>query len=237
MKAKVLCLDDDQPILNRYCTFPWNKYGCELVGIAADGQEGLHLLNEIQPDIILVDIVMPRIDGLDFICKARELLPQAVFIVLSAHCDFEYSRRAMRYGVRDYLIKGEYTESELGELLTVFSNTCLHHKQSQYRFEVSEALRLIRKNLKQEITLESIAQEVGMSPNYLGTLFYQQTGERFRDTLIRLRMERANELIMHSPLKIHEIAQQVGIQNPQYFTYLYQKVYGVTPVQMRKVKK
>jgi len=234
MKAKVMCLDDDQPILNGYRSFPWEKYGCELAGMAADGQEGLELLDEIQPDILLVDIVMPRIDGLDFIRQAREHLPHAVFIILSAHCDFEYSRRAIRYGVKDYLTKGEYTEEELGTLLTVFSSKRQNQQRPLYRFEVSEALRLIRENLKQEITLENIAQEVGMSPNYLGTLFYQQTGERFRDALIRLRMERAHELVLHSPLKIYEIAQQVGIQNAQYFTYLYQKTYGVTPAQMRR---
>lgn len=233
MKAKVMCLDDDQPILNAYRAFPWDQYGCELAGMAADGQEGLELLDEIKPDILLVDIIMPRVDGLEFIRQARERLPQAVFIILSAHCDFEYSRRAMRYGVKDYLTKGEYTEAELGELLTNFSNECLQQRPS-YRFEVSEALRLIRKNLRQEITLESVAQEVGMSPNYLGTLFYQQTGERFRDALIRLRMERARELVLHSPLKIYEIAQQIGIQNPQYLTYLFQKTYGVTPAQMRR---
>lgn len=236
MKAKVMCLDDDQPILNRYRAFPWDRYGCELVGTAADGQEGLDLLNEVQPDILLVDIIMPRVDGLEFIRQARERLPNAIFIIMSAHCDFEYSRQAIRYGVKDYLTKGEYTESELGELLITLSNEYLHRERPQYRFEVSEALRLIRENMRKEITLESVAQEVGMSPNYLGTLFYQQTGERFRDALTRQRMERACELVMHSPLKIYEIAQQVGIQNPQYFTYLYQKTYGVTPAQMRKIQ-
>ncbi len=233
MKARVLCLDDDQPILNVFSIFPWEKYGCELVGLAADGQEGLELLETLKPDILLVDIVMPRVDGLEFVRRARERLPQAVFIILSAHCDFEYSRRAMRYGVKDYLTKGEYTTEELGALLEKFS---LEKRQQShdYRFEVSEALRLIRENMKQDLTLESVAQEVGMSPNYLGTLFFQQTGERFRDALIRVRMERALELVLHSPLKIYEIAHQVGIQNPQYFTYLFQKTHGNTPAQMRR---
>lgn len=233
MKTRVICLDDDQPILNAYRVFPWDKYGCELVGTASDGQDGLLLLNEIKPDILLVDIVMPRMDGLDFIRQARERLPLAVFIILSAHCDFEYSRRAMRYGVKDYLTKGEYTEAELGELLISLSNECIQQKP-RYRFEVGEALRLIRNNLRQELTLESVAQDVGLSPNYLGILFYQQTGERFRDVLIRLRMERARELVLHSPLKVYEIAQQVGIQNPQYLTYLFQKTYGTTPAQLRR---
>lgn len=234
MKSKVMCLDDDQPILDGYRTFPWAQYGCELVAVASDGQEGLKLLNKVQPDILLVDIVMPRIDGLDFIHQARERLPHAVFIILSAHCDFEYSRRAMRYGVKDYLTKGEYTERELGIMLSAISHEDSSQEYPLYRFEINEALRLIHENLKQDITLESIAQQVGMSTNYLGILFYQQTGERFRDALIRIRMERARELVLHSPLRMYEIAQQVGIQNAQYFTFLYQKTYGITPAQMRR---
>ena len=233
-KTRVMCLDDDLPILNRFEHFPWQEYGCELVGLAADGQEGLERIGELKPDILLVDIVMPRVDGLEFVRRAREILPDAVFIILSAHCDFEYSRRAMRYGVKDYLTKGEYTTQELGALLQAFSHEKRADEQPAYRFEVAEALRLIQENIRQDITLEAVAQQVGLSPNYLGNLFYQHTGERFRDALIRVRMERARELVLHSPLKIYEIAEQVGIQNSQYFTYLYQKTYGVTPAQMRR---
>ena len=232
MKTRVMCVDDDLPILDSFQRFPWAAYGCELVGVAADGREGLDKLDALRPDILLVDIVMPRVDGLEFVRLAREKLENAVFIILSAHCDFEYARRAMRYGVNDYLTKGEYTNEELGALLLKFS---VDGKEgAPYRFEVSEAIRLMNEMLKTDVTLEQVALKVGLSPNYLGGLFYQQTGERFRDCLIRLRMERARELIVHSPLKIYEVAQQVGIQNSQYFTYLYQKTYGETPAQARR---
>ena len=233
MKSKVLCLDDDMPILDSYRSFPWEKYGCQLIGLAENGQEGLNMLSSLLPDIILVDIVMPCVDGLEFIRMAREIVPSAVFVIVSAHCDFEYSRQAIRYGVKDYLTKGEFTTEELGTLLTQFSGES-REEHPAYRFEISEVLRLIRENLKNDISLESIALQVGLSPNYLGNLFFQQTGERFRDALIRLRMERAKELLLHSPLKIYEIAEQVGIHNPQYFTYLYQKTYGISPAKMRR---
>ena len=103
--------------------------------------------------------------------------------------------------------------------------------QKQAGFSANIITQLKR---NQYISLESIALQVGLSPNYLGNLFFQQTGERFRDALIRLRMERAKELLLHSPLKIYEIAEQVGIHNPQYFTYLYQKTYGISPAKMRR---
>lgn len=228
---KVMCIDDDLPILKGLRAFPWEKYHCRWVAEACDGKSALEQLPGLRPDLILVDICMPVLDGLSFISLARGLVPDARFVILSAHCDFEYARRAMRFGVTEYLTKGEYCDEELGEVLLRFTKPEAH---SAYRYEVERTLRTIESRLGEDLTLESVAEEVGMSPNYLGSLFYQQTGVRFRDHLTALRMKRARELLLHTPLKIYEVSQQVGIQNPQYFTALFQKAYGMTPGQLRK---
>lgn len=230
--VKVLCVDDDRPILDGLRQFDWGKWGCEWVGEASDGRTALSLLSTLKPALILVDIMMPIMDGLSFIPLAKERLPEAKFMILSAHCDFEYARRAMRYGVMEYLTKGEFTDDELGNALMRLTKQ--QPAPPSYRYEVEKTLELMRDHLGEEISLEMAAIKVGISPNYLGNLFYQQTGVRFRDHLTKLRMERARELLMHTPLKIYEVAQQVGIQNPQYFTSLFQKFYGVTPGQLRR---
>lgn len=229
---KVMCIDDDLPILTSLRIFPWEQYGCKWVGEASDGRAALEQLSTLRPELMLVDICMPVLDGLDFISLARHMLPQAHFIILSAHCDFQYARKAMRYGVTEYMTKGEYTDDELGQVLLRFSKP--KESQAAYRFEVEQTLQLMEVKLGEDITLDKVAQQVGISPNYLGNLFFQQTGIRFRDHLTKLRMKRARELLLHSPLKIYEVAQQVGINNPQYFTAVFQKTYGVTPGQLRK---
>lgn len=137
----------------------------------------------------------------------------------------------MRFGVCEYLTKGEYSDEDLGEALLRIVGA--DGEALEYRYEVRKVIHILEMRLGEEITLESISEEIGISPNYLGMLFYQQTGTHFKEYLMTMRMQRAKKLLQHSPLKMYEIASQVGIQNPQYFTALFKRVYGVTPGKMR----
>ena len=230
--TRVLCVDDDKPILDGLRSFPWEEYHCQWVGEADNGQKALDMLAELRPQLILLDIQMPVMDGLTLLPQAQEIIPEAKFIILTAFRDFEYARTAMRYGVTEYVTKGEYTDEELGAILLRLTEK--EAPSSAYRFEIEQSIQLMEAHLNEDISLASIAEEVNISPNYLGSLFFQQTGCHFRDYLTHLRMKRARELLMHTPLKIYEVGQQVGIQNPQYFSSLFQKTYGITPGQMRK---
>jgi len=230
-KARVLCVDDDYPILESLRHFPWETYRCEWVGEASNGQSALKKLDILCPDVVLVDVVMPVMDGLDFIRMAKETHTSLQFIIISSYCDFHYARQAIRFGVSEYLTKGEYSDEELGEVLQRILRT--DNEALAYRYEIRKVIHILEKRLGEELTLENIAEEIGISPNYLGMLFYQQTGTHFREYLMRIRMKRAKKLLLHSPLKMYEIAKQVGIQNPQYFTSLFKRVYGMTPGKMR----
>lgn len=230
--AKVFCIDDDHPILQALRNFPWERYRCIWTGEAANGRKALEEIRYRELDIILTDIVMPGIDGLEFIARAKEFLPDASFLILSSYCDFDYARQALRYGVTDYLIKGEYTDEELGDILLRLNPE--REEEPAHRYEIQASIKILHEKFHTNLSLESVANEVGLSPNYLGNLFYQQTGMRFRDYLTQIRMERARELLLYSPLKVYEVSQQVGIQNPQYFGILFQKFYGVSPGQLRR---
>ena len=232
--SRVLCIDDDLPILMALRHFDWAAYGCEWAGEAKNGRDALQAVDSLRPDIALVDVVMPVMDGLDFICLAKERAPGLAFIIVTAYCDFDYARKALRYGVTEYLTKGEYTDEELGAVLRRLSGPAVANQQAAYRYEVQRALQAVRERLGEDITLELLAQEIGLSTNYLGSLFTQQTGMRFRDYLCAARMERARELLQHTSLKVYEVAQQVGIRNAQYFSSLYQKHFGLLPGQTRR---
>lgn len=103
---KIVIVDDDRQVLQgMQHTIPWRELALELVGEAMDGEEGLRLVRELQPDIVITDIYMPVMNGLDMIEQLHCNNFQGKIIILSGYSDFEYARQALRLNVDDYLSK------------------------------------------------------------------------------------------------------------------------------------
>ena len=101
----ILC-DDNEIILEGLRTqVQWNALGIDLCATAANGQEALELVKEFKPDILITDIKMPYIDGLELSKRAQQLNPQIVILIISAYDDFEYARSAIHLGALDYILK------------------------------------------------------------------------------------------------------------------------------------
>lgn len=105
MELKVMILDDEYIILDGLKSFPWEDYGCRVAASARNGFEGLEKLKQEEPDIILSDIKMPGMDGLEFARRAREIYPDVLIILLTGYDSFEFARQAISTGVKEYLLK------------------------------------------------------------------------------------------------------------------------------------
>ena len=106
MILKVALVDDEQIILNGLqSVIDWKSFGCEVVGIAADGRSGLDLVRNMRPDILLTDIRMPNMDGIAMIAALKSEFPRLQVSILTAYRDFEYARKAIGLGVSRYLLK------------------------------------------------------------------------------------------------------------------------------------
>ena len=81
--------------------------------------------------------------------------------------------------------------------------------------------------------LEEMARRVYLSPSYFSRVFRQETGETFSGYLNRLRIERSKELLRHKELRLTDIAQKVGFEDQSYFTKVFKKLEGVTPLRYR----
>jgi len=103
---KVLIIDDE-PIVRKGMVnvIRWHDLGCNVIGEAGNGLEGKKLIIQEKPDIILTDIHMPEMNGLEMIRETLEVVPQAQIIVLTGYRDFEYIQEALRLGASDYLLK------------------------------------------------------------------------------------------------------------------------------------
>lgn len=103
---RVLIVDDEPSVLEGLrLMIPWEELGLMLCGEASNGRDALDKLEKLQPHLLITDIRMPFQNGLDLILAARKQNTEAEFIILSGYTDFAYAQTAMRYQVRDYLLK------------------------------------------------------------------------------------------------------------------------------------
>lgn len=114
---------DDEPIVRKGIVniINWKAMGCEIVGEAANGVEGMQLIEKFKPDIILTDIHMPEIDGVEMIRRSLELIPWSKIIVLTGYRDFDYIQDALKLGASEYLLK----PSKIDEITNAVKKACL----------------------------------------------------------------------------------------------------------------
>lgn len=249
---KVIVLEDE-PAARRELVLltPWDKYGMVCAGEAADGAEGLALVEAKAPDIIVTDIRMPGMDGLSFIetlvkNAAEKAVAAPEVIILSGYSEFEYARRAMRFGVDEYLLKpveDEALEASLLRKAAKIRARSPHHKaellffaeseRKQFDEEclsyVDEAIRIIGERYIQGVSIEEAAGELGLSAGHLSRIFKRGTGYTFVDYLTHVRIKRAMELLRDPGVKVYEAADLVGYLDARYFAQVFKKIAGVTP--------
>lgn len=135
---KVLIIDDDYLVrLNLKMMIDWEKYDIEICGEAENGEEGLKLIKELKPDIAIIDVKMPVMDGVELSEKINKLNINLFFIMLSNYDEFEYVRQAMKNGGRDYLLKHKLNKNNLLEVVTKATQEIKLSKETDIKKEVA----------------------------------------------------------------------------------------------------
>lgn len=251
---KVLLVEDEERIRKGLrAVFPWEKYGCVVAGEAENGQEGIERIRELRPDIVLTDISMPIVSGLDMVAQTIEEYHYAA-IVLTVYSDFEYARSSLKLGAVDYLTK-PLRNSELAEALGRAGVYLENQKRLMRRpsnsmadlkaqvlapsMEVSservrKILRYIEKHYRKKIRVGDMAGELHTSAGYLNQLLKEETGYTFNDYLNRFRILKSMDLLEDDQQKIYQIADAVGIGDYKYFVSVFEKYTGMTPTNYRR---
>ena len=366
---KVFLVEDETPVRHSIRdTIDWKNEGFELCGDAADGESALPLLLEKKPDIIVTDIRMPFMDGLELVRIINKELPEAIVIILSGYEKFEYAQQAINLGVSDYLLKPvtptrlirslvnavkkiEDKQDELRKQVTIersresrsFTMENLETSNDQARifivdrnavedllrfggiadieafiketvyrcfresggskigiiYSVLDVLVTAQKiaedmgvNLQPIESFERIAREVdteekfaqristmfsqiitarysmadktiqlvqgaknyidvnhadsglslnivaeniGVSANYLSTIFSRESGETFSEYLNKVRVKKAMVMLKSTNLRVAEISEKAGYNDPRYFAKIFKKIIGVSPQEYRKM--
>lgn len=130
---KVVIIDDDRHILRRMKrAIDWHTLGAICVGEGCDGNEGLSLITAEQPDIVITDIYMPVMNGLDMLAQLQKHHFSGKTIILSGYSDFEYARQALRLNVHDYLSKPVRLQTIM-EVLTKVINQLQQEQEERHQ--------------------------------------------------------------------------------------------------------
>lgn len=240
-KLKVLLVDDEIMIREGFKRlFNWEAHGCEVVGEAADGMEALGQIDALLPDIVIMDINIPVMNGLKVIEVSRVKHPEIAYVIVSGYDDFAYCRQALRLQITDYILKPVNYE-EFGSCIDNLKIS-MYEKQTsaqpdsdkQEERVISSITRYLQEHLSEEISLSVLADEFHLNPQYISQLFKNEIGVGFLAYLTNIRMEKAKKLLLSTALSVTEISSRVGYGDYRVFTKVFKKTEGITPSQFRR---
>ena len=239
---RVLVVEDEEMIRKGIVlTVNWEALDCTVVGEASNGLEALDAVQQLKPSLIITDLKMPQMDGIELLHRLRASGNNTHVIILTAYDTFSYVQSALRLGAVDYLLKpfhdGDLERSialvherlspkpysgTADELLGVPSGG-----RSKY---VREAVEYIRLHYNDpDISIGSISQYLDISEGYLSRTFKKETNLSPLNYLTRYRIHQAKLLLGDCRAKVYEVAEKVGYRDIAYFSSTFKKVTGITP--------
>lgn len=196
-----------------------------------NGCAALDLMKREFFNILITDIRMPLMDGVELVKKLRDFNNETAVIIISGYSDFEYAKSLLQYNVADYLLKPiDFAElmGVLNKLKTSFNNNEVSEEKS-----ISQAINIMKNEFQNPITLDEVASRVFLSASYFSKKFKEATGTNFVKYLTNIRLAEAENLLVNSSMKVSSIASYVGLPNASYFNRIFKEAYGVTPLDFR----
>lgn len=238
-KLRVLLVDDEIMIREGFKKlFDWEAHECVVVGEAADGMEAITKIDEEQPDIVIMDINIPIINGLKVIQLSRVKYPSMAFVIVSGYDDFSYCREALRLQITDYILKSVNYE-EFGSCIdrlkiSLYNNEVKEKPVVEKERVITGITKYMQEHLSEEVSLHILSEEFHLNSQYISQLFKNEIGVNFLTYLTNIRMEHAKKLLLSSSLSIAEVSEQSGYGDYRVFTKVFKKSEGITPSQYRR---
>jgi len=245
-KYSILIIDDNLEILEMMNAIFTPEYN---VINAHDGKEGMFLALNMLPDIIICDIVLPIIDGLE-LCNMLKNQPLTSFIpilLISSQKNNDIQNLSYNAGATDFIEKPfnpfvlKQKIKSLIEIKIKLGQQIKHQIEiggvtelpTDYNSKIiNKVIKYIRENLSDEaLDTNTIADKIGVSRSQLWRIFKNTTGKTLGDYIRDFRMQKAMEMLKTGKFKVSEIALEVGYSNPRYFIRTFTKEFGVSPTE------
>lgn len=255
---RLLVADDENRIRNGLLSLPWESIGIDKVYQAENGLEAIEILKQKKIDIVISDIKMPGVSGLELAEYIQKCGMDTAVILLTGFSEFEYAREALRNGVCDYMLKPirpkdiletvanvkeslekkRYKEKVV-EKYEAAAGSRDYHEQIAWHFkgvneQAIEILKDMAQNFSQGISLNSLAEKYHFSVGYLSRMIKKETGYSFSEILNSIRLAGAVELLQKDNVKLSLVGDSVGFSDQKYFSQVFKKAFGMSPGEFRR---
>ena len=264
---RALIVEDEAPIRGGMLRHVhWEELGIDEVRGVENAEAALSLGESYVPDIILSDIRMPGMDGMQLCALYRERFPDCQILFITGYSDTDYLKTAIELGVVAYLNK-PVDRKELEAALTKAVQACERIRKNEearkvmevveanpdvkamvisrteskkggeerrLNYQMKEVIEYIEGHLSDPgLSLQILADHVGLTPTYLSNLFSRSMDMTFRQYVTEERIRKAKDLLKDPKLKQYEVAAAVGYEDPKYFARIFKDKVGMTPTEYR----
>lgn len=251
---KILLVDDSAPILRGVEMMIRRISGYEFdIRKAPNALEAIEIMKDFSPDLMIVDIIMPGMNGLAFLEYSFKAGYEGKIVLLSAYGEFSYAQQAIRLGVIDYLLK-PIEESKLVNIVETLARK-LHSAESGARLMDPSVLKLtdysqmdqsgfppilhlilnyIDEHYREDVSLPMLAQKCNISTTYICTLFATHMNTTLLSYLDHVRLRRAAYDLAYTNRSLETIAQETGFKYANQLLRVFKKRVGITPSQFRR---
>lgn len=244
-----IVIAEDEAMIRRGLveTIDWAGMGATVVGEAADGIEALAVVRAEQPDVLLADIRMPRLSGLDLAETLRAEGSHTAIVFLTSYAEFAYAQRAVRLGAADYLLK-PVEEADIARVLAQLrpmedsasrasaedSLALVGWPQADAASQtgnpyVADVLAAIRSRYRERLSIDALADAAGVSASYLSRKLKEATGHTFSGLLARYRIAQSLPLLRAGRMRVYEVAEAAGFTDYKSFCQAFKKYLHESP--------
>jgi len=215
---------------------------------AYNSEDAIKLTEKVNIDIVITDIKMPGMNGIELIKKIIKNSLACRFLVVSGYGDYEYVRKAFLLGIDDYLLKPISSKDLKDKLEDIFKK--LQQKKGQQILNGSNAQqslgstssvstvveiakKYVQENDIKNINLTTVSNHVSMNYTYFSELFKKETGVTFSQYLMDVKMSKAVDLLKNPCNTVQQIAYELGYENPKHFSRAFKNYFGISPTDFK----
>ena len=246
---RVVVIEDEEAIRKGIImSIDFSALNCILIGEASNGVEGIKLIQEKKPDIVITDVTMPLMSGIEMIEQTLEY--NYTSIIISGYDEFSYAKKAIKLGVCDYLMKPIDKEELNNVIQSIVSGFDLSSRISGLLKEknqiehiqlletlnkedhlVDKIMEYINLHYSEKIFLSDIADVLNYSESLLSKRFRRVTQMTFNEYLNRFRIQKSIEYMKKGTYGLTEISDICGFSDYKYFSTVFKKYTGYAPSQ------